>query len=1018
MKKNYLFGSLAFAALLASCSNELETATEAVKQEVAMEEVVGATLVSEGLSIKLNGMESRAANGAWLAGDKLGLAWYNVENSISEEQTTTSWALAMENYATLTEQNYRIFANHKFTAQEGSSEFVTESNVYQGAHFVYFPYKYESKISKKVVDVNSDAFSVKPEGDTANASDESFDMANKAFQLSAQDFISEVNEDGVLEQEFVLEPMVNSLRIKATPKFEDSSDDLKKLTIKRIEVKSTQDVFSNQLTINPAEVPAVVLDEENEIDHEATKLALNTYAMNASGKEYTKTLTRNVEAVYDLTATRNMNIFTLPTKSGYTGGEGNGLSIKVYVESENGLQGNFDIKRNSRNTTTNKTTINTLEERLGATSPYTLQGIVKTTAGKWTHTNLNVELTENNVNFTWNIADINQWNDAVALASEIGKDVEFNLVGDVEFEGTTVNFPTCKLTVVGSKALVLKGAAMEWPADANVDLTAANIIVEEGTTLAINGTAEKRNALVANVTNKGTIALNEYAKISKKDNGQIENANARIEVKYGSYVYANSGIVAFEVETETPAYQINNLITDDNTDTDDGQALVNTLVVNEGEVLNLSASSEAKTTYDPYSGTTITVPAVYLTSLSAIDIEMNGGSIIAGVHDEKSVNNVDVKSGVNVIKDATIVGNLNVATGAEVTIDATEHSHGTSLVKHEKEIGEILNDGLITAATTVVTNNIDNEDGSIVVNENRIMWYTGEYAQGGSAQGKIYKKEASAMTTSIVVTPDMLATFEPENNVAYMLSGNFNGNVSIRVPIEVENVEFNGANATNINELIINQGEGDFSNASDPRIKRDRKGKLTIKKFQNVASQINVITESTEVEICNNKAEALAVVGGNIDLNIHDNSFDANFEVHKVYRNGALETAAGDSKYAVLVQAINYELRFDNNIVTDSYGHLVAINALAGNGDAWAALAVDNKIHSFTGNDLTVNTNMENNCAAFKIWADYVYAPQDASTIVNTEAKKLINSILSGGNNIVKNSNHYNFSIYQVNTNN
>ena len=95
MKRNYLFGTLAFAAMLASCNNEIDTVAEVVEQEVAMEEVVGATLVSEGLTIKLDGMDSRAANGLWLAGDKLGLAWYNVESSISVEQTKASWESSM-----------------------------------------------------------------------------------------------------------------------------------------------------------------------------------------------------------------------------------------------------------------------------------------------------------------------------------------------------------------------------------------------------------------------------------------------------------------------------------------------------------------------------------------------------------------------------------------------------------------------------------------------------------------------------------------------------------------------------------------------------------------------------------------------------------------------------------------------------------------------------------------------------------------------------------------------------------
>ena len=800
MKRNYLFGTLAFAAMLASCNNEIDTVAEVVEQEVAMEEVVGATLVSEGLTIKLDGMDSRAANGQWLAGDKLGLAWYNVESSISAVQTIAGWGSSMANYLSLAEGNYRIFANHKFTAQEGSAEFVTESNVYQGAHFVYFPYKYENKIAPKVVEVNSLAFEAKPEDDKVNTSDASFDMANKAFNLSAQDFISGVNEDGVLEQEFVLEPMVNALRINATPKFAETADDLKKLTIKKIEVTSGQDVFANKLAINPAQIPAVVRDPETkEIKSAETKVLLNDYAMEAVGKEYGRKLERTIAADYDLSATRNMNIFTLPTSTSYTGDEGNALSIKVHVESEQGLKGHFDIKRNSRNTENNKGTINTLEERLGKTADYTLTKIVKTKAGSWTHTNLNVELTEANVNFTWNIDGKSQWDDAVALAEEIGKDVEFKLVGDVDFT-ETINFPsTCKVTVKGSKALVLKGAEMEWPADANVDLTAANITVEKGTTLSINGTSEKRNALVGKVDNHGTISLNEYASVGAAGQA-IDNEHGRVEVVYGSYAYATGGIVAFEVLTDTPAYQINNLIADQSTTADDGQAKVNTLVVNEGNVLDLNKENAQESTYDPYAGTNVTIPAAKLIDLSAydVDIEMNGGTIKGALGKVQKVMNVDVLSGTtNSIVDVTIKGNLTVAEGTEVTIDATPYNVNNDKYTVYIE-GDIKNVGTINANATIETRDIYNEvkgSSKLYVGENYTVYYTNKYMQGGLVDGEVLKKGGASVfdgtPAASIPTADAngVITISTAAEFAALSDANFSSDITVKL---AANIDMNG----------------------------------------------------------------------------------------------------------------------------------------------------------------------------------------------------------------------------------
>lgn len=705
MKNRYLFGTLAVSALFASCSNELETVVENVEQEIALEEVVGATLVSKGGSINLNGMESRATNGAFLKGDKLALAWYNVESSVSDEQTLEGWLAAMNSYASITEANKRIFANHKFTAQDGGQTFVTESNVYQGAHFVYFPYQYEPKIAKKVVDVNSLAFDAKPADDKNSTSDASYDMANKAFYLSAQDFLmagenGNINEEtGVLEAEFVLQPVVNALRINATPMFEETSDDLKKLKITKIQVKSGQEVFANALEINPAQIPAVIRDQNGNILVADTRSAIEDYAAEAT-KTYTKSLDREIAAAYDLSEVRNMNIFTLPTSTSYTGNEGNALSIKVFVESENGIQGEFDIKRNSRNTEENKETIKTLEERLGTTADYTLTKIVKTVAGQWTHNNLKVELTEDNVNFTWDIDGKPQWDDAVALAEEIGKDVEFNLVGDVDFT-ETINFPsTCKVTVIGEGAMNFKGAEMVWPAGANVDLTNASVKIASGTTLTINGAKGARNELDANVTNEGTIVLNEYGTVKT-----VDNLKGRIEVKYGSYVITgeNKGIVAYVLTGKDKAREINNLI---NINTVEGIASVNTLVVNSKKTLDLDLTDPAEAgVYDPYTGTTGNVDEVELEDLSNINVEMNGGSIVGGA--KTAVGNISVLKGTNTIKDVIPAG-ITIEAGATLNIDASVNT--STGIKNElnMEAIDITVKGILNVEAKTHINNLKN----------------------------------------------------------------------------------------------------------------------------------------------------------------------------------------------------------------------------------------------------------------------------------------------------------------------
>ena len=736
MKKQYLFGVLAVSAAFASCNNEIETVTENMKPEAEMEKVVGATLVSKGMSIDVNGMESRRTGEGWEETDLLGMGWYNVNpTSISQEQTKADWEATMSNSLW---SEHRIFANHKFI------NFATESNVYQGAHFVYYPYQRETKIQQKVVKANALDFAV---SSAEGMDDALYDMYNRAFYLSAQDFVAgnDVNENGELEKAFRLSPMVNGITIKAVPTLEETATSIKGLKIASVDIYSSQAPFAETFAIKPNLIPAVVRNPEtNEIDGAKTDEALDAYIKGAE-KTYVQHAVRNVAADYDLSAQRNINVFTFPTNKEFKDYANNGNKytemITVNVVSEHGLTGSFSIGSSSVHTAKNKAAIQTLNGYLGTGKAASLQNVVRLSDGTWTTIALTTELDESNLTMNYNINNIDQWNDAVALASEIGKDATFTLVGDVDFTGTTVNFPSCKLTVVGDKALVLKGVEMEWPADANVDLTAANITVEEGTTLAINGVEEMRNTLAANVTNKGTIALNEYAKISKKDNAQIENVNGRIEVKYGSYVYADGGIVAFEVETETPAYQINNLITDDSTDADDGQALVNTLVVNEGQVLDLCASNEAETTYDPYAGIVTTVPAATLDNLSNINIEMNGGTLKSAIGLGKSVKNIKVLEGQNnAIWNTNVNGALFVESGV-ATVDA-EAVNG---VKTSVKIGSINVTSKLVANVTIYTKDIANPKGATtVVTDSYVIWYTGEYTQGGSATGKILKSGTGA----------------------------------------------------------------------------------------------------------------------------------------------------------------------------------------------------------------------------------------------------------------------------------
>ena len=272
MKKQYLFSALAFSAFLASCSNEIETVAESVKPEAEMEEVVGATLVSKGMSIDVNGPESRQTKEGWEETDLLGMGWYNVGDRISDEQTIAGWEATMAN-PSYTE--HRIFANHKFI------NFATESNVYQGAHFVYFPYQRETKIQQKVVKANALDYAVSA---AESMTDAEYDLYNRAFQLSAQDFVSgnDVDDNGELKKQFRLSPMVNGMTVNAIPTLEETATAIKGLKVTSVEILSQQNgTFAEVFAIKPNLIPAVVRTEEGDIDGTATDAALDAYIKGA-----------------------------------------------------------------------------------------------------------------------------------------------------------------------------------------------------------------------------------------------------------------------------------------------------------------------------------------------------------------------------------------------------------------------------------------------------------------------------------------------------------------------------------------------------------------------------------------------------------------------------------------------------------------------------------------------------------------------------------------------------------------
>ena len=397
------------------------------------------------------------------------------------------------------------------------------------------------------------------------------------------------------------------------------------------------------------------------------------------------------------------------------------------------------------------------------------------------------------------------------------------------------------------------------------------------------------------------------------------------------------------------------------------------------------------------------------------------------------VKNITVKNcKFNNCNQGVYVHHVNGITAIDNEFDTTEHN-AIAMQGH---------DGEVNLKAVVIKNNTFNNIGDRIIRFNNVgadsqitIQYNTATNSGDDADEVIKATSiAAGVTTDIcfnnwgggvvvnpelkdykqMVTPSDLATIAIESNTVYYLNGDFaNSNVSLVMAVGVENVIFDGTNATNINELIITQNGSLINNATTPI--GERSGMVTVQNF-NVLSQINVFACKTTVVVEKNSAEALMIYAGNCDVKVLNNTIDANFESHPTYQNA--NTTWNTNNYGIALNIFDYNLWLDGNTVTDATGHAIGINGWEGtidNGD-------ENKIESFKNNNITVNSTAKTKRAAFKVWDDETYASNDDDTnVVNPTAQAFINAVLADGSNtfnIIDGYDHTIFSFYNVNTNN
>ena len=678
--KKYLFYALAASAALVGCTSEELVPQKSVEAEktLTMESVVGADLTKVEISL---GDETRATNGGWNKGDKLGLAWFNLETAgITGTQNSTNFFGATSsvkaNWST------EIYGNHLYTVNE-NGDFQTQANVYQGAHFVYFPYAYASQIQQKVVNVNAAPFE---KSANADMTDFAYDRFNKAFHMSSTDFIPALtSNDQTLKMKFIMNPMVNVIDIKGIPSADFTGNDvLKALKVTSYALENaSQSPYAEVATIVPADIPEAAYIyagtppvKTTILDKALNRTNLDAYAKSLAAVRVNK-IERTVKTGYTLDNTYEYPLFTLPTNPAYTTEVTGVPATEIYdnavvfnVQSATGLNGKFTVKRNDADAT-NKNTMKYLDTQLLGAE----QNIFRNAASEWSYIGLQVNLTKANFVMDYTITNLAQWNDAVAIVEALGAaTATFNVTGDVKFNAGEIK-TAGKITAVTTGAGKLTiDSDVELPANSKLDLTGATVVVNAGKSLTI-----KDNDKLAsdNVTNNGTIVLGYKSEIGVKNAAGttgIDNTNGRINVVYGSYGYVAStkeGIVAYVVPADYQCYKINALTaTVINSDgatghNSIGTVSVNTLVVGTGVSLNLNKLDGDTTDNDPYNGATIGGTA--LADMSNITIEMTGGTLYKGTGANTTVKAINAVSGNSVALQVN-TDKINVKNGAVLTV--------------------------------------------------------------------------------------------------------------------------------------------------------------------------------------------------------------------------------------------------------------------------------------------------------------------------------------------------------------
>ena len=892
----FTFAVLALMSVFTACTKEEMPTPQA--------EVAGAKLLGKNLSAEFPiASETKTdADGNWVAGDKLGLAWVTETNTIS--------------------------ANHLF--QMGTDGlFTTYGNVYEGVHFAYYPYAYMPSVGAKSVTINPKQ--------TETIDKDIF--ATRLHLSTKQGLTAAHNLDGdkLVNGNFKMRRAVKALNVTLNVDENiTSSDALKGLKIKKVTLSAGNNelFFGGNVALNPNAlaspvyvneagkvVPSTDIKNCNEPSHNhtlgapaAVYPAGATFSEAETAKEFYKSLlgdgkvfgtpayTKSLETEVDnnsinLSANQNIRFYTLPKAVADTANLRTALKVRVDVQN-----GYFEIafkeKDGSTPLTAAQVANNNALKVLAGLYATPASGIPNYLAGfsadneEFVGHADGLVFTLDASMFEQSFGDITSeadWNAAVAMVDALGiKNPIFTIkhgtnpwkFEDEDNNGALINLPAASDVVlkvgkqVGSAVecgtLYLNKENANMPETSNKFVIETNVVVEKD----LNVAGKFEVAAGKTIKNNATIYAGAAADIKS-----LNNAGKRVVAAYGAKVDNdsddNKGTVAYVVNavSQDDYAKVSTMLTED-------AIAVNTLVI-DAVAFDLNAKSVA-TSGNGYGG----AKTEYLNEkniLVGIAFELvNGGSLTANNTDmdadkrKYDVKSVVAKSGNTAVTDINILESLKVEAGEMTATDASFTNTNTDPVTYANI--EVAKDAKLTIASAkfnTLTRVYDLKvDGTVNVNINGLTTDKVIVSADGNLNITGYnylvwasQSELKGTTSGVIAqgakdytTLSALITLAKAGDVVYLAGDIKNaGNININDKVITFNLNSNTlyGSITSKKDLVVKNGKVENTDSNYSGIEVQGSAKLNLE---------NVNVKSAKHAVRSKSSGAVVINGGTYEV--------------------------------------------------------------------------------------------------------------------------------------------------------